>query len=79
MLPAMNMRELRDTRKLKALLRAGKSVELRDRNRVIGRIVPETHSNEPKEWPDFGARLKEVFGDRVLTAVDDFLEDRHRW
>jgi hypothetical protein len=78
-MPAMNMRELRDTRKLKALLRAGKSVELRDRNRVIGRIVPEPDAGEPKEWPNFEARLKEVFGDRVLTAVDDFLEDRHRW
>jgi antitoxin (DNA-binding transcriptional repressor) of toxin-antitoxin stability system len=78
-MPAMNMRELRDTRKLKALLRAGKSVELRDRNRVIGRIVPEADPGEAKEWPDFEARLKEVFGDRVLTSVDDFLEDRHRW
>jgi hypothetical protein len=75
----MNMRELRDTRKLKALLRAGKSVELRDRNLVIGHIVPESHSKEPKEWPDFEGQMKEIFGDRVLTAVDDFLEDRHRW
>jgi hypothetical protein len=75
----MNMRELRDTRKLKALLRAGKSVELRDRNLVIGRIVPEHAEEKPKEWPDFEGQMKEIFGDRVLTAVDDFLEDRHRW
>ena len=78
-MPAMNLRELRDTRKLKALLRAGKSVELRDRNLVIGRIVPEPGSGKPKEWPDFEKRLKDIFGDTVLNAVDDFLEDRHRW
>ena len=78
-MPAMNMRELRDTRKLKALLRAGQSVELRDRNRVIGRIVPEQAQEEPKEWPDFAGELKEIFGDRVLNAVDDFLADRDRW
>ena len=78
-MPAMNMRELRDTRKLKALLRAGKSVELRDRNRVIGRIVPEPAKQEPKEWPDFEGQMKEIFGDRVLNAVDDFLADRDRW
>ena len=67
------MRGLRDTKKLKALLRQGKSIELRDRNRVIGRIVPEADPQEVKEWPDFEANLKEIFGDRVLTAVDDLL------
>jgi hypothetical protein len=77
-MPTMNMRGLRDTQKLKALLRQGKSIELRDRNRVIGRIVPEPSSAEAKEWPDFEARHKEIFGDRVLNAVQDFLEDRHR-
>jgi uncharacterized protein YcaQ len=80
-MPAMNMRELRDTRKLKALLRAGKSVELRDRNRLIGRIVPETEAAPALKWPDFDAELKEIFGDRVLTPVDDLIKDRedHRW
>jgi len=77
-MPSLNMRGLRDTQKLKALLRQGKSIELRDRNRVIGRIVPEADPQEVKEWPDFEANLKEIFGDRVLTAVDDFLADRHR-
>jgi hypothetical protein len=70
------MRGLRDTRKLKALLRQGKSIELRDRNRVIGRIVPETDPEEVKDWPDFEARLKDIFGDRVFNVVDDLIEDR---
>lgn len=72
----MNMRGLRDTKKLKTLLRQGKSIELRDRNRVIGRIVPETEATKEVEWPDFQARLKDIFGDRVLNAVDDLIKDR---
>lgn len=76
-MPTMNMRELRDTRKLKAWLRAGKSIELRDRNQVIGRIVPEKDGPSEKVWPDFAARQREIFGDRVLNAVENFLEDRH--
>jgi hypothetical protein len=74
----VNMRGLRDTQKLKTMLRQGKTVELRDRNRVIGRIVPANDAAAKPEWPDFEANLKEIFGDRVLNAVDDFLEDRDR-
>jgi hypothetical protein len=80
-MPVLNMRGLRDTKKLKTLLRQGKSIELRDRDRVIGRIVPETEAAKEPVWPDFAARLKERFGDRVLTPVDDLIKDRddHRW
>ncbi|MBV8672439.1 MAG: hypothetical protein JOZ33_03310 [Acidobacteriaceae bacterium] len=74
-----NMRGLRDTRQIKAWLRAGESVEIRDRNEVIGRILPETKKANKKELPDFAARRRKIFGDRVLPAVDDFVEDRHRW
>jgi hypothetical protein len=77
-MPTLNMRGLRDTQKLKALLRQGKSIELRDRNRVIGRIIPENVKAGPVQWPDFAARHKEIFGDRTLNAVQDFLDDRHR-
>ena len=72
------MRGLRDTTKLKALLRQGKTIELRDRDRVIGRIVPAEQAPDQMEWPDFQARLDEIFKGRTLTAVDDFLEDRDR-
>ena len=37
----LNMRQLRDTCKLKAWLRAGKTVELRDRDRVLPSVVVE--------------------------------------
>ena len=78
-MPSVNMRQLRDTRRLKAWLRAGKTVELRERDRLIAKIVPETPEKRPVKWPDFEARAKEIFGDRVLTAVDDFLKDRGRY
>jgi antitoxin (DNA-binding transcriptional repressor) of toxin-antitoxin stability system len=65
-MPSINIRELRDTRRLKAWLRAGKTVELRDRDQIIARIVPAGQPTEPREWPDFAARRKKLFGDRVL-------------
>jgi hypothetical protein len=40
-MPSINLSQLRDLRRLKAWLKAGKTVELRERNRVIAHIVPE--------------------------------------
>ena len=71
----ITMRGLRDTRKLKALLKAGKSIRLRDRDHVVGRIVPP-QTEGPAELPDFEARHRELFGDQVFDA-EDFLRDRH--
>jgi len=70
------MRQLRETRRLKAWLRAGTTVELRERDKVIARIVPEKAEEKPVKWPDFAARRKKIFGDRVLTIVDDLIKDR---
>jgi antitoxin (DNA-binding transcriptional repressor) of toxin-antitoxin stability system len=79
-MPSVNMRQLRDTRRLKAWLRAGKTVELRERDTLIAKIVPEREERPgPVEYPDFAARAKKIFGDRVLTAVDDFIRDRGRY
>lgn len=77
-MPSVNIRQLRDTKKLKAWLRAGKTVELRERDKVIARIVPEKADKPPAQWPDFAARAREILGDRVLNSVDDFLKNRHR-
>jgi antitoxin (DNA-binding transcriptional repressor) of toxin-antitoxin stability system len=76
-MPSVNMRQLRDTKRLKMLLRAGKTVELRERDKVIARIVPEKADEKPVKWPDFEARAKEILGDRVLPNV--VLEDRGRY
>jgi len=76
-MPSVNMRELRDTRRLKAWLRAGKTVELRERDKVIAQIVPEKTEPKPVKWPDFEARAREIFGDRILPNA--VLEDRGRY
>jgi len=38
--------------------------------------VPESPRITPVEWPDFAARLKSMYGDRVLTPVADLIADR---
>jgi antitoxin (DNA-binding transcriptional repressor) of toxin-antitoxin stability system len=78
-MPSVNLRQLRDTRRLKAWLRAGNTVELRERDRVIARIVPEKQEEKPAKWPDFEARARKIFGDRILTVVDDLIKDRGRF
>lgn len=77
-MPTMNLRQLRDTRQLKNWLKAGKTVELRERDRVIGRIVPERTQDKPVEWPDFEARAKAILGDRILPGADLLIEERER-
>jgi antitoxin (DNA-binding transcriptional repressor) of toxin-antitoxin stability system len=52
-MPSINLRQLRDTRRLKTWLRAGQTVELRERDQVIARIIPETAEEKPGKWPDF--------------------------
>ena len=77
-MPSVNIRQLRDTRRLKAWLRAGKTVELRERDKLIAKIIPESEvPKKPAEWPDFAARRKAIFGDRILPNV--ILEDRGRY
>jgi len=77
-MPSVNMRQLRNTRRLQAWLRAGKTIELRNRDKLIARSVPENKPPEkPVQWPDFAARAKEILGDRVLPNV--VLEDRGRY
>jgi antitoxin (DNA-binding transcriptional repressor) of toxin-antitoxin stability system len=78
-MPSMNIRQLRDTRRLKSWLRAGNTVELRERDRVIARIVPERQEAAQVEYPDFAARRKKIFGDRVLPAVDLLIKERGRY
>jgi hypothetical protein len=72
------MRQLRDTKRLKAWLRAGKTVELRERERVIGQIVP-VPPPAPRKYPDFAARRKEIFGDRIVPGADLVIEERGRY
>jgi antitoxin (DNA-binding transcriptional repressor) of toxin-antitoxin stability system len=77
--PSVNIRQLRDTRRLKAWLRAGKTVELRERDRVIAHIVPEPVAFRPRTIPDFTAMRREIFGDRVLPGADLLIQERGRY
>ncbi|HZU10873.1 MAG TPA: hypothetical protein VFA02_13300 [Pseudacidobacterium sp.] len=76
----INMRQLRDTRKVKAWLKAGESLELWDRKQYIGKLLPPSKMVPKKqiEWPDFAERRKRILGDRNLNAVENFLKERHR-
>jgi antitoxin (DNA-binding transcriptional repressor) of toxin-antitoxin stability system len=74
---SVNLRQLRDTKQLKLWLKAGETVELRERDTVLGRIVPVATVKPPVEWPDFEARRRKIFGDRILekNAVLEARED----
>lgn len=78
-MPSVNIRQLRDTRRLKAWLRAGKTVDLRERDQVIAHIIPGKREERPVKWPDFAARRKKIFGDRVLPGADLVIEERGRY
>jgi len=75
---SINLRQLRDTRQLKSWLAQGETVELRERDRVLARIVPEEKPAQPVEWPDFEARARRIFGGRQINALESFLEDREK-
>lgn len=78
-MPSVNMRQLRDTGQLKAWLRAGKTVELRERDRILGHIVPESPPVKPPVWPDFGKRARKIFGKRILPGADLLIQERGRY
>ena len=64
---------------MKAWLRAGKTVELRERDRLIARIVPENLPRAAVEWPDFSAMHKEIFGERRVPGAKVVIEERGRY
>ena len=79
LMPSVNLRQLRDTKRLKTWLRSGKTVELRERDRVIARIVPEPSPSKTRKYPDFAAMRREIIGDRVLPGADLLIEERGRY
>jgi antitoxin (DNA-binding transcriptional repressor) of toxin-antitoxin stability system len=80
-MPSVNVRQLRDSRQLFKWLDAGEVVELKKRNRVVARIVPESPSidslKKPVPMPDFAARRRAIFGDRQIDAVEILIEERN--
>jgi hypothetical protein len=75
---SITLRQLRDTRQVKAWLRAGVQIEVRERKEVLGDLVPRTPPKpSPVEWPDFEARARKIFGDRMIPIVEDMIEERN--
>jgi hypothetical protein len=74
---SITLRQLRDTRQVKAWLKAGVQIEVRERKEVLGDLVPRTPPTpRPVEWPNFAARRRAIFGDRVFPIVEDLIRDR---
>ena len=73
---SVNLRQLRDTKHVKALLESGQVVELRDRNRRLGRIVPDDPIPTATAWPDAAARRRKIFGDTMLPGTNVIVEER---
>lgn len=78
-MPTVNIRQLRNTSQLKTWLQAGMTVELRERNRVIGHIVPEGQPTKSPVLPDFARRMKKIFGTRKVPGADVLIEERGRY
>ncbi len=76
---SVNMRQLRDTRRLKELLNAGQTVELRERHNVIARIVPAQAPPGPEHLPNFAKRRRKTFGKKHLSGADLVIEERGRF
>ena len=75
---SITLRQLRDTRQVKAWLKAGVQIEVCERKEVLGDLVPRTPPRpSPAEWPDFAARARKIFGDRMIPIVEDMIEERN--
>jgi antitoxin (DNA-binding transcriptional repressor) of toxin-antitoxin stability system len=76
-----SVRDLRyEFKKIERLLRQGEEVQITKRRRVIARLVPET-TEGAKATPDFLARLRAIYGDKVLavSGAELLSSDRSRY
>jgi len=76
-----SVRDLRyEFKKIEHLLRQGEEIQITKRRRVIARLVPEG-TEARKEIPDFLARLRTIYGDKVLavTGAELLSSDRSRY
>jgi antitoxin (DNA-binding transcriptional repressor) of toxin-antitoxin stability system len=76
-----SVRDLRyEFKKIERLLRQGEEIQITKRRRVIARLVPE-NTQPPPELPDFRARVRAIYGDKVLAVSGAHLvsEDRDRY
>jgi antitoxin (DNA-binding transcriptional repressor) of toxin-antitoxin stability system len=76
----VSVRDLRyDFPRIEALLRQGEEIQITKRRKVIARLVPEKTERPP--LPDFLGRVREIYGDEMLsvTGAEIISADRDRY
>ena len=76
-----SVRDLRyEFKKIERRLLQGEEIQITKRRRVIARLVPEG-AEGAKKMPDFEARMRSIFGDKVLavSGADLISADRDRY
>lgn len=77
----MKKASVRDLRyrfpEIERILRQGEEIEITKRRRVIARLTPAKRRGQPK-LPDFLARMRKIFGERVLRVSGAELIARSR-
>jgi antitoxin (DNA-binding transcriptional repressor) of toxin-antitoxin stability system len=76
-----SVRDLRYAfKKVERLLQQGEEVEITKRRQVIARLVPAKDA-ETVEVPDFMARLRAIYGGKLLrpTGAELLADDRNRY
>ena len=79
----MKTASIRDLRyhfpKIEKMLAQGQEIQITKRKKVIGKLVPAAVS--PPVKPDFRARLKEIWGDRVMkvSGAEIIARERDRY
>jgi antitoxin (DNA-binding transcriptional repressor) of toxin-antitoxin stability system len=76
-----SVRDLRyGFKRIERLLRQGEEVQITKRRRVIARLVPDG-TEGTKQIPDFLARLRSIYGDKMLavTGAELVSSDRGRY
>jgi len=54
---------------IEARLKLGEEIIIRKRKRVIAKLIPLAPKPETADYPDFAARQRRIFGDRVLPVT----------
>ena len=80
----MKTATVRDVRQnfgqLLSWINAGEEITITMRRKPVARIVAA--APEPKKkpnWPDFAARRKALFGDKVFPSLIDAERETYRW
>jgi antitoxin (DNA-binding transcriptional repressor) of toxin-antitoxin stability system len=76
-----SVRDLRsEFKRIERLLLQGEEIQIAKRRRVIARLVPE-RAEGAKTMPAFEARMRSIFGDKMLavSGADLISADRDRY